>query len=135
MESVAIGSPREGEDEAMDWMSIVHVLIPTVQKTDPSGVSQVRHNIAFIVDIRITYILYIGEVRKPRPPGRESIDLFLGSTINIIRLLLEKCQVEKLVSRGIQFLVFCGSSSDSEITPTPPLSSCKRRERTLRGNA
>lgn len=65
MESVTVGSPREGVDETMGWMSIAHALIPTVRKIDPSSVSQVSHNMAFIVDIRITYTLYIGKARKP----------------------------------------------------------------------
>ena len=34
-----------------------------------------------IVGLRITYILYIGEGRKPRQRDGENVYLFLGSTI------------------------------------------------------
>jgi len=35
-----------------------------------------------MVDFRITWTLYIGEVRKPRLPGDESVYIFLAFTIN-----------------------------------------------------
>ena len=43
----------------------------------------------FIVDFEITYTLYIGEVRKPRLPGDDGVNLFLEFTIRGIAP--EKC--------------------------------------------
>ena len=43
LESVAIGYPCERADEAMDWMSIVHTLIPTVKRVYPFFSKEVKY--------------------------------------------------------------------------------------------